>query len=275
MLRSMNDLENYSIAATDGNVGEVTDFLFDDEKWVVRYFVVETGSWLSRRKVLLSPIGIQKANLQEKVFPVSITKEQVKNSPKINTDKPVSRQHEIALLGYYGYPYYWGSAGFWGNGMYPYSLHPGFAQFPKTQEELDSTALALEEANRELHQNEDPNLRSCQTIIDYQIHAIDGDIGHVSGLLIEDNTMAVRYFIVDTTNWFGGHKVVISPEWIEEIDWLDNSVTINLTRQQIKEASAYHSSKELKRDHELALFDHYGLSGYWTREEEASHEKKD
>lgn len=79
MLRSMHDLENYSIAATDGNVGEVIDFLFDDEKWVVRYLVVETGSWLSSRKVLLSSIGIQETNWQEKEFSVSITKEQVKN----------------------------------------------------------------------------------------------------------------------------------------------------------------------------------------------------
>lgn len=68
MLRSMHDLERYTIAATDGNIGEVTDFLFDDEEWVVRYFVVETGSWLSSRKVLISPIGIEKANWGEHVF---------------------------------------------------------------------------------------------------------------------------------------------------------------------------------------------------------------
>lgn len=55
MLRSMNDLENYTIRATDGTIGHVTDFYFDDERWVIRYLVVDTGSWLASRKVLISP----------------------------------------------------------------------------------------------------------------------------------------------------------------------------------------------------------------------------
>src|SRR5664279_5288392 len=107
MLRSMNDLEDYAIRATDGTIGHVKDFYFDDAAWVIRYLVVDTGGWLSSRKVLISPIAIGRPNWTERVLPVSITKEQVKNSPDIDTQKPVSRQHEISYLGYYGYPYYW------------------------------------------------------------------------------------------------------------------------------------------------------------------------
>jgi len=81
MLRSMKDLEGYAIRATDGAIGHVTDFYFDDEAWVVRYLVVETGSWLSSRKVLISPIAIGQPNWTDKVLPVAITREQVKNSP--------------------------------------------------------------------------------------------------------------------------------------------------------------------------------------------------
>ena len=91
MLRSMKDLENYAIRATDGNIGHVKDFYFDDEAWVVRYLVVETGTWLSSRKVLISPIAIGQLNWADKIPPVSITREQVKNSPDIDTDKSVSR----------------------------------------------------------------------------------------------------------------------------------------------------------------------------------------
>src|ERR1700687_3992661 len=112
MLRSMNDLEGYAMRATDGPVGHVKDFYFDDQAWVVRYIVVETGSWLLSRKVLISPIAIGQPDRTEKVLPVSITREQVKNSPDIDTDKPISRQHEMQYFGYYGYyPYYWGGAG--------------------------------------------------------------------------------------------------------------------------------------------------------------------
>ena len=101
------------------------DFYFDDLAWVVRYLVVETGSWLSSRKVLISPIAIGHPDWAERVLPVSITKEQVKNSPDIDTDKPVSRQHEMQYLGYYGYPSYWGGAGLWGSGAYPGAMLTG------------------------------------------------------------------------------------------------------------------------------------------------------
>src|SRR5665213_2117878 len=119
MLRSMKDLEGYAIRATDGDIGHVKDLYFDDDKWVIRYLVVETGTWLSSRKVLISPFAVGDPDWAARVLPVSITKEQVKNSPDIDTDKPVSRQHEMQYLGYYGYPYYWGGAGFWGAGVYP------------------------------------------------------------------------------------------------------------------------------------------------------------
>ena len=88
MLRSMNDLEGYAIGATDGVIGHVKDLYFDDESWTVRYFVVDAGSWLSSRKVLISPFAFGKPSASEKVLPVSLTREKVKNSPDIDTDKP-------------------------------------------------------------------------------------------------------------------------------------------------------------------------------------------
>ena len=116
MLRSMSDLENYAIHAVDGTIGHVKNFYFDDETWVIRYLVVETGTWLSSRKVLLSSFAIGRPDWTGKMLPVSITKEQVRNSPDIDNDGPISRQHEIGYLGYYGYPYYGGGAALWGPG---------------------------------------------------------------------------------------------------------------------------------------------------------------
>src|SRR5450759_1770004 len=165
MLHSMKDLEDYAIGATDGTVGHVKDFYFDDKAWVIRYLVVDTGTWLSSRKVLISPIAIGHPNWAEKTLPVSITKEQVKNSPDIDTEKPVSRQHEIEYLGYYGYPYYWGGAGLWAGGAFPNLLMPGYGGFATPlnagQPEAEK-ARAQAEAAR--HQNDDPHLRSCNTV---------------------------------------------------------------------------------------------------------------
>lgn len=264
MLRSMKDLQDYAIVATDGSVGNVKDFLFDDLTWVIRYFVVETGTWLSSRKVLISPIAIQEPNWAERILPVLITKEQVRNSPNIDSDKPVSRQHEAEYLGYYGYPYYWGGAGLWGDGMYSYSLFPGYTGYPNGNEGSRGANRAYERAEREHHQNDDPNLRSCKAVVGYHIHAEDGDIGHVSGLLVDEQTWAIRYLVVATSNWGPGHQVLIAPEWINEVRWIDETVAIDLNCQSVKDAPPYVSIKQLNRNEEIRLYRHYDRSGYWS-----------
>ena len=164
MLRSTDDLNGYAVGATDGEIGHVKDFFFDDEKWVVRYLVVETGSWLSSRKVLISPFAISRPEWAEKIMPVSITKEQVKNSPDVDTERPVSRQHEMQYTGYYGYPYYWGGAGLWGGGLYPDMMMsgyggygaPGAAQMQEAQNQTHAEAVR--------HESDDPHLRSCKAV---------------------------------------------------------------------------------------------------------------
>jgi len=108
ILRTLKELHDYTIGAADGVIGQVKDLYLDDAAWVVRYLVVDAGGWLSSRKVLISPMAIVEPDWAARLLPVSITEEQVKNSPDINTDKPVTRQHELEYSGYYGYPYYWG-----------------------------------------------------------------------------------------------------------------------------------------------------------------------
>jgi len=108
MLRSVNDLDGFKVGAADGHIGKVKDCYFDDEAWVIRYVVVDTSAWLGGREVLISPYSIGPPDWSRLILPVSLTKEQIKNSPSIDTDQPISRQYERSHLGYYGYPYYWG-----------------------------------------------------------------------------------------------------------------------------------------------------------------------
>ncbi len=267
MLRSMKDLADYAIRATDGTIGHVTDLYFDDEAWVIRYLVVETGGWLSSRKVLISPIAIGHPNWAEKVLPVSITKEQVKNSPDIDTQKPVSRQHEISYLGYYGYPYYWGGAGLWGAGAYPNMLLPGYPGLVPTLPAVESEAEKADaQAELARHQDDDPHLRSCKAVMRYHIQATDGDIGHVQGLLVDEETWAIRYLVVDTSNWWLGHQVLIAPQWIEDVSWSDATVSVNLTRQAVQDAPPYDPAAPLDRKVEVGIHEHYGRPGYWADE---------
>ena len=255
MLRNVKDLRGYAIRATDGVIGDVDDFYFDDEDWAIRYLVVDTGSWLSGRKVLVSPLAIGHPDWLARFLPVSLTKTQVETSPDIDTRKPVSRQHEAEYFGHYGYPYYWGGAGLWGMGAYPGSL----TIEGRIEEDMKLKRTAATQTT------DDSHLRSCSAVIGHHVHATDGDIGHVENFLIDDHTWAIRYLIVDTSNWWGGHQVLVAPQWIEAVSWLDGRVSVGLTRQAVKGAPPYDPAAQLDRQLEQGTYEHYGRPGYWTR----------
>jgi hypothetical protein len=252
MLRSVKSLEGFSIGATDGTIGKVKDFYFDDEAWVIRYAVVNTNAWLGH-EVLISPYALGQADWAEEILPVSITKDQVKHSPGIDGDKPISRQYEASYLGYYGYPYYWGGTGLWGEGDYPGTLLTGMG--PSAFRGYLRAPSAGPTA--------DSHLRSCNAVMGYHIHASDGELGHVQGFLVDDYLWSVRYLIVSTGNWWTGHQVTVSPEWIKGVSWSESKVTIDLDRQAIKDAPAYDESALFDRDAESRIYNHYGRHGYW------------
>ena len=222
MLRDLSAMENYAIGATDGVIGRVKDFYFDDEAWVVRYLVVETGPWLAHRKVLISPLSLGVTG-SERVFPARLTQQQVKNSPDIDTDKPVSRQHELDFIGYYGYPAYWGGASLWGSELSPQLLarDGGVHTIPLPD------------------QQNDPRLRSVNAVMSYRVQASDGSIGKLAGLLVDESTWAIRFLVVNTGHWWHGYEVLIAPEWIEDINWVDATVTVDLSRDSVRAAPNY------------------------------------
>jgi uncharacterized protein YrrD len=268
MLRSMSGLENYAIGATDGSIGHVEDFYFDDDAWVIRYLVVKTGAWLAGRRVLISPIAVGKPNCTERLLPVAITKAQVKNSPDIDTDKPFSRQHEQDYIGHYGYPDYWGSTGMWGDDDYPGDLLARSGLSRTNTEYRIAQAEARAGVAAKPKGNEDPHLRSCKVVIGYRIESTDGEIGHVSGLLVDEQTWVIRYMVVNTSKWWLGHQVLIAPQWIDDFHWAEQSVSVHLTQHEVKTSPPFTSTQEFNRAHEADLYEHYGQVGYWPPQRE-------
>ena len=259
MLLSVKRLEGLPMGATDGPIGKVKDFYFDDEAWVIRYVVVDTSKWLGGREVLISPYSLGHVGWAADTLPVSVTKEQIKNSPNVNSDEPISRQYEKSYFGYYGYPYYWGGTGLWGEGNYPGTLLTGMGadRYESYRGYLSAPTGRDTDA--------DPHLRSCEAVKGYHIRANDGEIGHVQGFLVDDSTWSIRYLIANTSNWWMGHQVLLSPEWIEDVSWLESIVTIDLDRETIKSAPAYDPDASLARDAEGAIYGHYGREVYWSR----------
>ena len=256
MLTNTIDLKGCVIQAQDGQLGTVDEFYFDDDTWAIRYLTVETGGWLGGRLVLISPFSVVHADLLDKRLDVALTKKQVEKSPDINTHLPISRQHEAAYLGYYGYPYYWGGPYMWGPAFYP----AGLASLETAATETMADSIRKEST--------DSHLRSTEAVTGYDIEAADGEIGHVNGFVMDDEAWAIRYIEVATRNWWPGNKVLVSPAWVERVSWTDSKVYVGLSREAIKTAPEYADSTPITREYENRLHLHYGRPPYWLREAE-------
>ena len=247
MLRQAKELNGYKLGARDGEIGKVKEFYFDDQNWAVRYLVADTGSWLTGRRVLISPYALKPATKDDKIIPVNLTKKQIENSPSLDTDRPVSRQFEMQYYPYYGWPAYWGGPYMWGAGAYP------------------SGATGWDAGARHM-ESDDPHLRSTMDVTGWTIQARDGEIGDVSDFVVDDEAWAIRYLIVDTSTWSPGKKVLISTRWIDRISWEESKVFVNLKRETIKRAPEFTDLSLITRDYEEKMHRHYGHREYWADE---------
>jgi hypothetical protein len=246
MLRKMKDLTGFHIGARDGDIGEASDFIFDDNNWTVRYLVADTNRWLPGHKVLISPIVVDQADWEGKRLPVLLTQEQVKNSPDISMNEELSAQDEVKYYNYYGFPYYWAGAEVWGPVALPRDL---------IAESIERKIALTADLNRS-------RLRSMKDVSGYSIQATDGEIGHVDDFLVEEAPWTIRYMIVDTGNWLPGKKVLVSPRWIAHVDWKNSNVYVNLSREAVKTGPEYDPDK-LDREYEKQLYKHYGQENIW------------
>jgi uncharacterized protein YrrD len=253
MLRSVSGMRGFTIHATDGDMGSVDEFLFDDAQWTIRYLVVNTGGWLSGRLVLVSPIAFRAVDWDRETFDVALTRQQVEQSPSIATDQPVSRQQEEEYSRYYGYPYYWDGLGLWGADMYPRMAYLSA---------VDSTYGDGEMATARPPTG-DPHLRSAREVTGYTIQARDGDLGHVEDFIVDDESWVLRYMVVDTRNWWPGKHVLVSPRWIESVCWPQSSVVVDLLRETIRAGKEYDPSTLLNRADETRLHQALQRAPYW------------
>ncbi len=246
VLRNAHTLIGHELRARDGIIGKVDDLYFDDQNWRLRYFVLETGGWLKkRRRVLISPEAIHAPEWNSRTLPVALTKDQIRESPSLEGDFPVSRQSEKLLREHYGWPLYWGAA------------FPGSSVLPPSAARVETTSATIKTV-APTGALEDSNLRSAKEASHYRIHASDGEIGHATDFLIDDRTWDIRYIVIDTKNWLPGKKVVVSPWWISEVKWPAAEISVDLTKESIEHSPDYDPDHSLTTDYLGKLYDHYG-----------------
>jgi hypothetical protein len=208
--------------------------------------VVDTAHWLAGRRVLISPLSLSEIEPVGKTLPASLTRAEVANSPDVDTEKPVSRQHECALYQYYGLPYSW-----------MMDEDP----LPLVEVGMAAAATAPESASEgDRHEwGDDPHLRSALAVMHYQVHARDATIGHVSDFLFDDASWTIGHVVVATGKWWPGRSVLVPVGWIEQVRWEGNRVEVGLPSEAIKQAPEYDASHPLSADYLARLTAYYGI----------------
>jgi uncharacterized protein YrrD len=225
MLQSITELYGNKLNASDGDIGKIEDFYFDDQFWNIRYLMAETGTWLDERQVLISPFSIERLDLEDEVLVVSLTKKQIEESPLIETHRPVSRQFETEYYTYYGWPYYWSGDAILGLGGNP-------VVYAISEEQR--------KVNEERHLRDDTHLRSTLAIAGYEIEASDGVIGRVVDFLVNDETWAIQEIVVEAGHWYSGKEVLIPINKVKSISFDESKIHVYLTKEGIEKTGEHH-----------------------------------
>jgi sporulation protein YlmC with PRC-barrel domain len=256
MLEKPGTVYGFSVEAEDGTIGEVTSFLFDDRDWNVKYLIVDTGKWLSGRKVLLSPECIDIPIWDEERIPAKVNKKKVEKSPEVDLGAPLSEDYLVELNKYYGWVPLRA-------GILPATLVPiPGAALPLTETiEYKITDESGLEEHREIEENR--HLRTTREVCGYLVISKGDEVGSVEDFLLDTKQWCLRYFIVDIGGWLKDQKRLISTEWIDSIDWLNRTIHSSVPKERIEDAPHFDESKEMHRHDETYLHDFYERPGYW------------
>ena len=236
MLHRVDELFGFTIHAADGDIGRVRDLYFDDQRWTIRYLVVDTRHWLPGRRILLSPVSVRKVDWARREIVVAMSREQIRRSPNVDTDQPVGRGRIAPLFREcYTLPYSWAVGGF-----------------------LWASSAPAWPAREVPRRPGDAHLRSTRLLRGYGVKAMDGDVGHVEGFLVDDGSWALGHVVVNTRHWRPGHRVLIPSAWIVWVSWIELAVHVDLQVERIRNAPEYDPSQSLTSADETRLSAYYG-----------------
>lgn len=237
---------DYTICSKDGTIGKIKDMLFDDQKWRIRYMVADAGNWLIGNKVLISPQFMVELDREKQCINVDLLNKQIAASPSASSDVPVNRQYDRDFFQIQESAW---SAFFLLNGDKTITT--------------DLDRKAREERLAEAH-SWDSHLRSAMALQGVKFEATDGEIGVVDDLIIDSKTWAIRYLIINTGNWWEGHKVLVAPPWIDKMNWGTSKIHVNIEREAFKALEEFSSIEMLTRDYETRLHQSCNRIGYWA-----------
>lgn len=226
MLRSLRDLEKFTLRAEDGEIGNIVDFIVDDFNWEVRYMVVNIGD----RNVVISSQTIGIPNLENQFLPAQVSRALITNSPEIDLDEPLTRKRELELSDYYSWPRYWESDDI------PNTLPGDLTAIPLIEMELEKEPLIPETGAAG---EEEFHLRRAGELYGYSIKARNGGAGKLVDFIAQDENWDLHYLVVNTGGILPGKNVLMSPQWVQNVSLDRSEILVDLDKDTI------HNSPEL------------------------------
>jgi len=225
LLRRVHELSGIRLHATDGDAGHLHDVYLDDRDWRIRYFHVDTRRWLPGRHVLLAPAVVHGADWDRGRIDIAITREQLRTSPDIDSHKPVSRQHEMALYDYFQWPL--ASESVWEGEELAARLHNLLSEWRGP-----TMALPLEELT------DDPHLWSARALRPYGVDGDNGELGRVVDLLVDPNSWEIPYLVIENRGPLHRYRFLVSVNTVRAISWETRRVRIALGDETNGDSSA-------------------------------------
>jgi sporulation protein YlmC with PRC-barrel domain len=238
MFHSLRQLTGYAVHTQDGeSVGAVSNFLFDDLRWIVRYMVLDSSQVFNVKRVLLSPVVFGVPDRESEIFPVQLDAGQIAQSPDVGEIDPITRREELIVHEFYHWPAYWEEA----HEVPP--LEEGMVGWSVTEMMTDVEAQRKEQAGEE-----NPYLRSFAEAVGYSIFSRDGENpGELYDLIVHQQNWRILYMVISTGGILPARKVLLSPSSIVKFDWENSGLELNLTRDTILNGQEYNPDIPLDR----------------------------
>ncbi|HKK58697.1 MAG TPA: PRC-barrel domain-containing protein [Salinivirga sp.] len=240
MKRSLKALLGFDLATTDKEKGKVKDFLFDEERWVIRYLEADQGKILPSKQVLIPRVFLDQPEWSKGKFPVKMSKEDIEKCPATDETLPVSRKYEQELAEHLQLNNYWAVAPpIIGTSAYP----PRPIVTPENQVKEEDV---------------DTNLRSFKEVIGYEVDTSDGSYGELTDIIIDDDDWQIVYFVTNSKYTDTEREVMLAIGWIKEISYVNQRITLEIDFKNMVHAPEYHPATPVNIEFEKKVYDFYG-----------------
>ena len=204
------------------------DIIIDEPAFRVTTLVVDVGGLFLPKDVMLPPDSVELVDPITTSVHLRLGRDEVEAAPLVLGGEPIQAMPS----------------------MFP--LAPADVRPPEESERAEARASFPFGA---------PGLHSLKDLHGAKLLATDGEIGHVDDALIDITAWHLAHLVIDTRNWLPGKHVVVDAAMVRTIDWGAETVSVQLTREEVEKAPTYDPLTEMSDQYQDYLSRYYHSLG--------------